>query len=726
MCTESESWRGDDVNDTVRLQRHGDIGVVTVLNPPVNAISHAVREGLVEALERAGEDPDLTALVLLGDGRTFMAGADIREFARPWAPPGLPEVVDAIEASRKPVVALIHGTALGGGLEIALGCHYRVALPDARLGFPEVRLGLIPGAQGTQRLPRLTGVAIALEMIIGGEPVSAERAHQIGVLDAIVEPGEDGRKDPAGEAMLEAGIAAARTLLSAGSPPPRVREMPIAGDDNGASAFAAWRERIDARPGGRFAPQRAVDAVQAAVELAGRPDGFERGVERERELFEQCLASSESAALRHVFFGEREVGKIPGLDRTTPARELKRAGVIGGGTMGTGITIALLDGGFDVVMVEAERKPLARAFGKLQAHYERAVAKGRISEEEALQRTARLQGERDIAALGDCDLVIEAVFEDLALKRELFAQLDRICRQGAILATNTSTLDVNAIAAQTSRPEDVVGLHFFSPANVMRLLEIVRAAHTADDVLATALGLAKRLGKIGVVAGVCDGFIGNRMFDRYLKQMDALLLAGSSPAQIDAALERFGFRLGPCKVADLAGIDVGYRIHQQRAAGRDSRVSAPADFALEAALYAAGRCGQKTGAGFYRYEAGGYQAQSDPAVDRLIAETAQALGIARRQIGEREIVERCVLALIDEGARILEEGIALRAVDIDIVYLHGYGFPAWRGGPMHYANELGLPHVRDRLTALCGERDDASAAVAPLIARLAEQGGRFE
>ncbi|MEM9385717.1 MAG: 3-hydroxyacyl-CoA dehydrogenase NAD-binding domain-containing protein [Pseudomonadota bacterium] len=708
------------MNDVVRLEWPSlQIGLIRVANPPVNAISHAVRLGLVAAVEEAAKRAEAQMLVLACDGRTFMAGADIREFGKPWEPPGLPEVVDALEASRLPIVAAIHGNALGGGLEVALGCHFRVAVAGARLGFPEVNLGLIPGAQGTQRAPRLMGVSDALGMIVTGKPIRAERAVELGLLDAVVplEAGEDGP------------VAAAIAFAAAHSdqPPRRLSEVAVPALDQAPAVLDAARERLEREAPGQTAPAFAVQAVATLLEhgTGGTRAAFDEGVAVERDLFQQALASPQSAALRHVFFGEREVARVPGVDRETSVREIRQAAVIGGGTMGTGIAICLLDAGVEVCMVERDWAPLTKAFDAIQAHYERAVTKGRIPEAVAEQRTRQLRGERDLAALGDVDLVIEAVFEDMSLKQDIFRRLDGICRDGAILATNTSTLDVDEIAAVTSRPSDVLGLHFFSPANAMRLLEIVRGAKTDNEVLATALKLGKRLRKVSVVSGVCRGFIGNRMVDPYLREMNQLLLEGASPSQIDAAMETFGCALGPCKVSDLAGIDVGYRIHQHL----PERPADPGFFVLEGALVSRERLGQKSGAGFYRYEPEApYRALPDPQVDALIAQTAGDLGITRRSIDAEEIVERCLLALINEGARVLDDGIALRSVDIDIIYVNGYGFPAWRGGPMFHGDTLGAKHVSARLRAL-GERlgnEHGYYDVAPLVQRLADTGESFQ
>ncbi|MEO0422010.1 MAG: 3-hydroxyacyl-CoA dehydrogenase NAD-binding domain-containing protein [Pseudomonadota bacterium] len=708
------------MNDVVRLEWPSpQIGLIRVANPPVNAISHAVRLGLVAAVEEAAKHGHAKMLVLACDGRTFMAGADIREFGKPWEPPGLPEVVDALEASTLPIVAAIHGNALGGGLEIALGCHYRVAAAGARLGFPEVNLGLIPGAQGTQRAPRLMGVSEALTMIVTGKPIRAERAAELGLIDAVVAL-EDGEDAPIAAAMA---FAEARQDQAAR----RLREVPVPDIAQAPAVLGAVRSRLEREAPGQTAPAFAVQAVEAVVGHGtdGTRAAFDAGVAVERDLFQQALASPQSAALRHIFFGEREVARVPGVSRDTPVREIRQAAVIGGGTMGTGIAMCLLDAGIEVCLVEQDWPLLTKAINTIQAQYERAVAKGRLPEAVAGQRIRQLRGERDLAALGEVDLVIEAVFEDMSLKQDIFRRLDGVCRDGAILATNTSTLDVDEIAAVTSRPGDVVGLHFFSPANVMRLLEIVRGAKTSEEVLATSLKLGKRLRKVSVVAGVCRGFIGNRMVDPYLREMNQLLLEGASPSEIDAAMEGFGWALGPCKVSDLAGIDVGYRIHQHL----PEKPADPGFFVLEGALVSRERLGQKSGAGFYRYEPDApYKAVPDPQVDALIEETAADLGIARRSIDAEEIIERCMLALINEGARVLDDGIALRSVDIDIVYVNGYGFPAWRGGPMFHGDTLGPKHVAERLRAL-GERlgnEHGYYDVAPLVERLAESGEQFQ
>jgi 3-hydroxyacyl-CoA dehydrogenase len=695
------------MSEVVRSSRDGGIAVVTVDNPPVNAISHAVRKGLYDAFSAADADPAVSAIVLACAGRTFMAGADITEFGKPWADPGLREVVLRLEDCRKPVVAAIHGTALGGGFEIALGCHYRCAVASAQVGFPEVNLGLIPGAHGTQRLPRLTGIRAALDLIVSGKPVGAPHALALGAIDEIV------------DGDLTAGaVAYARRIVANGARPRRLRDMSVAGERVDAQFFADYRKSIAAKTRGYFAPEQCVRALEAAATLP-----FDQGVKRERELFEACLASSESRGQRHVFFGERTVARIPDLPKDTPVRKIERVAVVGAGTMGGGIAIACADAGLDVVVKEADEDALARGLARIDEHYAGAARKGRMTEEQAKLRRARLNGSLDHADLADADLVIEAVFESMVLKKEVFAALERACKPGALLATNTSTLDVNEIAASTRRAPDVLGLHFFSPANVMRLLEVVRGARTSHEALATAMAFAKRLGKTGVVSGVCFGFIGNRMFAAYLREANLLLLEGATPQQVDAAMQDFGFKLGPCAVSDLAGLDVGYKVRREN----PHKPADPRYARIEDALVEAGRHGQKNGRGFYRYAPGSYQPEPDPEVEALISAEARRLGVAQRAIADDEIVGRCVYAMVNEGARILEEGIALRAVDIDIVYVHGYGFPPYRGGPMFYADELGLGRVRDALLAF-GRRsgpDYGYWKVAPLIERLAREGGRL-
>ncbi len=688
----------------VDYERRDDIAVLWVDNPPVNALSHAVRAGLVEGIARAESDPAARAVVIAARGRTFMAGADIREFGKPPKEPFLPDVVERIEACTKPVVAAIHGTALGGGLEIAMGCHYRVAVSSARLGLPEVTLGLIPGAEGTQRLPRLVGVEAALEMIVTGQPIPAARAQALGLVDRVVD-------DP----LIDQAVAFARELVAAGKQPRRTRDLPVKADHLPPDFFDQFRARMMKRIRGQFAPEQAIAAVKAAIALP-----FEEGVKRERELFLQCMAHPQSAALRHAFFAEREVARIPDLPAEASLREIARVGVVGGGTMGSGIATACIKAGLPVTMVERDEEAAEAGRKRVHGFLEHDFKKGRIDESELAARKERFRVTTDYAALGDADLVIEAVFENMEVKKEVFRRLDEVAKPGAILATNTSYLNIDEIASVTGRPADVLGLHFFSPAHIMRLLEIVRAARTADDVLATALAFAKRIKKVGVVARVCHGFIGNRMLSGYIRQAGFLLLEGVPHERIDKAIYDFGFPMGPFQMGDLAGLDIGYLLRQQRKPDPDEAVA----FRVHDRLVEAGAKGQKTGKGFYIYGEGA--PKPNPMVAEFVREEAAKAGIAPCEVSDEEIVERCVLPLINEGARILEEGIAIRASDIDVVWLYGYGFPRWRGGPMYYADSLGLGHVLARIRhygALLGPRFWTPA---PLIEQLAAAGERFQ
>ncbi len=692
------------MSEVVRFERQGEIGVITIDNPPVNALSHAVRSGISEAIAKAGADDAVRAVILICAGRTFIAGADITEFGKPLAPPDLVTVIKEIESLPKPVVAAIHGTALGGGLETALACHYRCAVPSARLGVPEVKLGILPGAGGTQRLPRLIGVKPALDMILSGDPLPASKALELGLIDEMI----DGD-------LLDGAVAYARRLLEENAPLRRIRDMEVK-DPPAPGFFDEYRRAIAARTRGYFAPERCIRAVEGALSLP-----FDEGLKNERALFVECLNSKESAALRHVFFAERQVARIPDIPKDTRKREIARAAVIGAGTMGGGIAMNFANAGIPVTVLEVNDDALRRGLEVIEGNYARSVSRGRLTRDEMDRRMGLISGTLDDAELGDADIVIEAVFENMALKKEVFAKLDEVCKPGAILATNTSTLDVNEIAAATSRPQDVIGTHFFSPANVMRLLEIVRGEKTARDVVATTLALAKKLRKVGVVVGVCYGFVGNRMLEGYLREAEFLLLEGATPEQVDAALYDFGMPMGPFAMSDLAGIDVGYRVRQERKGQRpeDARVGAIAD-----RLYEIGRYGQKTQAGFYRYEAGDRTPKSDPEVHELIERESARLGIERRQIDAQEIVERCIYPLINEGARILEEGIALRPGDIDIVWIYGYGFPPYRGGPMFHADLVGLQTIYSRILDFA-ERDARYWQPAPLLQRLAEAGQSF-
>jgi 3-hydroxyacyl-CoA dehydrogenase len=687
-----------------RYSVHGAVAVISFDNPPMNTLAHAMRQAVMEHLARAAGEAGVEAVVLTGGGRAFCSGAEIREFNTPKAvaSPNVREIIAAIEALEKPVVAAIHGVAMGGGLELALGCHYRVASPGAQLALPEVKLGLIPGAGGTQRLPRALGVERALEMIVSGAPVKSEAVAGTALVDEIV------------EGDLIQGAVAFAGRMAGKRPPRRLRDVPaVLGR---ADAFAEARKTVARTQRGYPAPARAVDAVEAAVTLP-----FDDGVKLERRIFEELLLTTESKALRHAFFGERAVAKVPDVPEDTPTIEVKRVAIVGAGTMGGGIAMAFANAGFGVMLLEASRAALDRGVETIRKNYAGAVARGRLTQAEMDARLARIGTTLSYAELRDADLVIEAVFEDMKVKKDVFATLDRTMKPGAILATNTSTLDVDQIAAATSRPDSVIGLHFFSPANVMRLLEIVRAKRTSKPVLATALKLAKAIRKLGVVSGVCDGFIGNRMVEQYLRQAGFLLDEGALPQQVDRALQEWGMAMGPFAMSDLAGNDIGWAIRKRRHVERpDFTYSEIPDQLCEL-----GRFGQKTGAGFYRYEAGGRAPLPDPAVEKLILEHSDSIGVARRAIPDREIVERCIYALVNEGARVLEEGVALRAVDIDMVYIAGYGFPPYRGGPMFYADTVGLDKVVAAIEGYAGGYRGESWEIAPRLARLAREGRTF-
>lgn len=659
----------------VQYARQGRIGVVTVDYPPVNAVGHGVRSGLVAALDAGLADAEAEALLLVCAGRTFMAGADIREFGKPSAPPTLPEVVARLDASAKPVIAAIHGTALGGGLEVALACHLRVALRSAKLGLPEVKLGLLPGAGGTQRLPRLVGAAKALDMILSGDPVSAEEALAIGLVDAVEN----------GTSPLDAGLSAAERLLADGRMPQPVsaRTDRIAGTD--PALFAARRAELAKRQPQLFSPHRIVDAVEAAVTLP-----FADGTARERELFLACMDSPQRAGLIHAFFAEREVAKVPGLPAGTPTREIGKVGVIGAGTMGGGIAMCFANAGIPVVLVDSAREALDRGTAAIRRNYEATARKGRLTAAQVEERMELIRPTLSYGDLADADLVVEAAFESMEVKRSIFRKLDETCKPGTILATNTSTLDVDAIAASTGRPQDFLGMHFFSPANVMRLLEVVRGARTSDTVLATAMALARRIGKVGVAVGVCYGFVGNRILHQRGRESMALVEEGASPEQVDRVLTEFGFPLGHFSMTDLAGIDVGWRIREERRKAGDPEAQAPNWLDV---LAERGRYGQKTSAGVYRYEPGSRTPIPDPEVAAVIEEDRRQRGIAPRTVNDEEVRERCLYVMVNEAAKILEEGIAARPVDIDAIWLHGYGFPSWRGGLLFWADREGLSRI---------------------------------
>jgi 3-hydroxyacyl-CoA dehydrogenase len=648
----------------VSYHLEGDVGVITVDNPPVNALSHAVRKGLLDSISAAQCDDSRAILIICG-GRTFIAGADITEFDKPFQEPGLPDVLNTIEASNKLVVAAIHGTALGGGLETALSAHYRCAIASAKVGLPEVKLGLLPGAGGTQRTPRLAGVRASLDLITSGTPISALEAESLGLIDKIIE----------GD-LHDGALAWVRELIEEGVPIRRSSEQIVA--DYDPAIFDEYRASLAKRARGQIAPGHIVSAVEAAAKLP-----FVQGLAVEREAFVECMASPQSAGMRHIFFAERQASRIDDIPKDTPLRPVATVGIIGGGTMGGGIAMSFANAGIPVTMIEISDEALERGLGIVDRNYAGSVKRGKLSEEKAAGCRAIISGSTDYGALADVDMVIEAVFEDPDLKKQIFKQLDAVCKPGAILATNTSYQDVDAIAAVTNRPEDVVGTHFFSPAHIMKLLEVVRGKQTADDVLATVMALAKKIRKVAVVSGVCYGFIGNRMLRPYGKTAQLLLLEGATPKQIDNAMEQWGMAMGPLRVFDLAGLDIGYTA---RKALSDEQKGDPKTYRVPDLLVEAGRLGQKSGAGFYTYD-DNRKASPDPVVDQLIASAAADLGVERRDVSDGEVVDRLISALVEEGRKILDEGIAQRSSDIDVVYVYGYGFPASRGGPMFDASK---------------------------------------
>jgi 3-hydroxyacyl-CoA dehydrogenase len=686
----------------------GAIAVLRLDNPPVNSLGHELRQALVAGLERATADPGIEALVLIGSGAGFSGGADIREFGTPKAAayPNLRTVISEIEGSAKPVIAAIGGVCMGGGLELALACHYRAGVPGAKIALPEVKLGLLPGAGGTQRLPRLLGVEPALNMIVSGATVPSEKLRDTPLFDAF------GDGD-----LLENALTLARRVITEGSKIKRVRDLrPDMPNTEAYLQFA--RNTVKSVAGPYPAPLACVEAVAAAVE---KP--FEAGLKRERELFTTLMLSPESAALRHVFQAERAASHIVDVPNDTPVRPIRKIGVIGAGTMGGGITMSLINAGLPVVLLETKQDALDRGLANIQRNYQGALRKGTLNEASLAQRLALITPTLDYVLLRDVDLVIEAVFENMEVKRQVFATLDEVVRQGAILASNTSALNLDEIASFTRRPQDVIGLHFFSPANVMRLLEVVRGAKTAKDVLASAMRLSKTMGKIAVVSGVCDGFIGNRMLARYGAAAHDMIMAGALPQQIDAALQEFGMAMGPFRVGDLAGLDIGWALRKRRSAEFPDR-----DFSnVSDALCEAGRFGQKTSAGWYRYEPGSRTPIPDPKVTAIIEQYRRQKGITPRNVADKEIVERCIYALINEGARIIEDGIAQRASDIDLVYLNGYGFPAYRGGPMFYADQTGLHDIERALLRIAAQpgSDLGVWTPAPLLTRLAHEGQTF-
>jgi 3-hydroxyacyl-CoA dehydrogenase len=691
----------------VVTRRAGAVLVVTLESPPVNALGLAVRAGLLAALETAATDVAIRAILIHGAGRAFSGGADVREFGKPPLGPALPDLCARIEASDKLAIAAIHGFALGGGLEVALAAHYRLAMPGSQLGLPEVQLGLLPGAGGTQRTPRLIGVAAALDLMLSGRSASAAEALELGLVDRLA----------AGADVAAAGLAYAEELLATDAPVRRSRDGAALRDR------AAARVQLDARRAetakktrGLFSPLKIVDAVQAAIDLP-----FDEGMARERALFLECMASPQRAGLIHAFFAEREVAKAPETQRARP-RAVASVGVVGGGTMGAGIAVAALEAGLPVVMVERDDEALARGRANVERVFDAMVAKGRLSAAAGANTLARFEGSTSFAALSDVDLVIEAVFEDMAVKKAVFAELDRACKPGAVLATNTSYLDVDEIAASTSRPQDVIGLHFFSPANIMKLLEIVVPAKVGADVVATGFDLAKKLRKVPVRAGVCDGFIGNRMLAVYRQAADFMLEDGASPYQIDEALREFGYPMGPYQVVDLAGGDIGWATRKRRAATRDPRARY---VQIADRLCERGWFGQKTGRGYYLYPQGARNGAPDPEVLAIVDAERRRAGITPRSFTNDEIVRRYLAAMINEGANVVHDGIALRPLDVDVTLVQGYGFPRYRGGPMKYADSIGLDSILAAVREFGGE-DALFWKPSTLLVDLVERGATFE
>ncbi|MGH9682762.1 MAG: 3-hydroxyacyl-CoA dehydrogenase NAD-binding domain-containing protein [Candidatus Acidiferrales bacterium] len=697
------------MSDLIQLTKDNGIAVITINNPPVNALSPGVPEGIAEAIEQIDKDDSIKAAVLIGGGRTFVAGADIKEFGKITSGKSggaleLPALLLRIEDCRKPVVVAIHGTAFGGGLELAMAGHYRVIAPGAQVGQPEVKLGIIPGAAGTQRLPRLAGVAKAVEMCAEGNPVKAEDAVEFGIVDRMIQ----------GD-LLAGAVALAREVAAKPTRKTRERNDKLGAPEQGAPIFAAARETARKKQRNVTAPLAAIDAVEASVKLP-----FDEGCQFERKLFTECLFSNQSKSLIHVFFGEREVARIPDVPKETPVLPVNSVAVVGAGTMGGGIAMVFANAGIPVLLKEADQPALDRGLANIQKNYASSVKRGRFTQQFVDERLKLIRPTLDYESFSSVDMVVEAVFEGMALKKQVFGELDRVCKPGAILASNTSTLSIDEIAATTSRPQFVIGTHFFSPANVMRLLEIVRGKTTGKEVIATCMQLSKRLGKIGVLVGNCRGFVGNRMFHPYVRESVFLVEEGATVESVDSALYEFGMAMGPLAVGDLAGLDVGWRIRKEHRHLEKPGIRQA--FAGDR-LCEMGRYGQKTNAGWYKYDES-RRAIPDPEVGAMVRQWATEAGIKQRQISAEEIADRCVYSLVNEGARILEEGYALRAVDIDIIYLNGYGFPAYRGGPMWYADTVGLKKVYERVCHFHKQHGELWEPAA-LLKQLAEQGRSF-
>jgi 3-hydroxyacyl-CoA dehydrogenase len=699
------------MSDIVHYSTNDNIAVINMDSTPINALGLALRTAIKNSFEQALNDDSIDAIVICSSCVVFCGGADISEFGteRSFAEPFLPQLCNDIEKSTKPVIAAINGQALGGGLELALSADYRIALPRAKVGLPEVSLGILPGAGGTQRLPRIANVEVATTMITSGKPISAKDALNAGIVDKIHDGGGD---------FINAAMDYAKDLVKSQAPVKTCAEMNVDTSNVTDTFFSDFRQAIAAKTRGFFAPERCIQAVEAACELP-----LSEGLKKEQQLFAECLDTPQARALQHSFFAQRQATKIPGVSKSTPIRDIQKVAIIGSGTMGGGIAMNFANAGIETTILDLNAQALEHGLGVVRNNYEISVKRGRLSQEQVEQRMSLLSGTTSYDDLGEVDLVIEAVFEKMEVKKAVFTELDRVCKPGAILASNTSTLNVDEIAACTNRPQDVIGLHFFSPANVMQLLEMVRAKETSPEVIASCLTMAKRIKKISVVVGVCFGFVGNRMLEPYSREASRLLIEGATPEQVDNVLTEFGFSMGVLSMYDLAGIDVGYLIRESR---RDELAHDPSYQLISDKLYELGRYGQKTKRGFYIYE--GREKHNDDEVVKLAEQLANELGIKRREISDQEILERCVYMLINEGAKILEEGIAYRSGDCDITYLYGYGFPVFRGGPMQYADEIGLDTVLNAVNKYreqLGEYGEMWFKPASLLEKLVAEGKRF-
>ncbi len=686
------------LTESVSIENHGAVAVITVNNPPVNALSHHVRTGIVDGMAAALADDEVTSIVLICDGRTFIAGADITEFGGAAQGKSLQEAQAAMENSTKPVIAAIHGTALGGGLETAMAAHYRVGIASAKFGLPEVKLGLLPGAGGTQRLPRVTGVAKALQMMTSGDPIGADEALECGLISKIVDD------------LLAGAIAFAEKAVAEGWPLVRIRDF----DDKLADArenpeiFDNFRAGIARKTRNFLAPEYNVQCIEAAVNLP-----FDQGLKRERELFTELMTGTQSAAQRYYFFAERQAAKVPDVPKDTPQIEINSVGILGAGTMGGGIAMNFANAGIPVKLVEQTDEALERGLGVVRGNYERTASKGRISSDDVETRMGLISGSTDMGDFAECDMIIEAVFEDMDLKKSIFRQLDEICKPGALLASNTSALDVNEIASVTSRPESVIGLHFFSPANVMKLLEVVRGDASSNEVIATSMSIAKKIGKIPALVGVCKGFVGNRMLAMRRIEADAMSLEGATPAQVDDALFDFGFPMGPFAMSDLAGLDIGWKAETSTSSS------------VRELMNESGRKGQKNGRGYYTYDPKTRAKTPDPEVEKLIADFGSSKGFEQSTFSEEEILERCLLPMVNEGAKILEEGIAIRPSDIDVIWINGYGWPVYTGGPMFWADTMGLDTVVAKIKKYGETLEGDHWKLSPLLEKLAAEGKTF-